>query len=487
MSLSTARHSFSAKISYPEVPQTDFGSLYFLQPSVTASPTTTQELASTLQHYHHQGTPVTIRNTGHSINGQTLTSGVQIAVGGIQGCAFDREKMHVTVGTGTSWHEVLKGIDFPDFCLPMFPNNPNQEIKIGGTASVGGVGFYSSRVGGFWNHVESLILVSMKGEIIPCSRTENADYFRYALAGFGRIGVISELTIKVVASEKHVLPLLLTYRPGTKRFTDDLSHLVHDDSVAGLMLSETFHPKAFAGPGHLTVPLAALFMEVGDEEDVLEKCRYITDFYHDTFTIHINETNRYQHILDVALKPRCASKRGIVYWYPHSALEHQIGFAHPWSDYILPKGAYSSFVEAAKEVIAAYKFQHYLMREPTFHDHVQMGHLPVYAIRKLSAEAHEEYPLGLDLKNDDDYSLMVGIMSTIPASEQSKCREMTKEISEIAYSLGGKRYMYGLHTLTRKQVVHQYGIKTIERWQEIKDDLDPKHLLNIGVIEHLDD
>jgi len=62
---------------------------------------------------------------------------------------------------------------------------------------------------------------------------------------------------------------------------------------------------------------------------------------------------------------------------------------------------------------------------------------------------------------------------------------MTKELTNALYDLGGKRYLYGYHDLTKKQVEKHFGRDVIEQWQKIKDWLDPKHLLNIGVIEHL--
>jgi FAD/FMN-containing dehydrogenase len=53
--------------------------------------------------------------------------------------------------------------------------------------------------------------------------------------------------------------------------------------------------------------------------------------------------------------------------------------------------------------------------------------------------------------------------------------------------MGGKRYLYGIHDLSREQVEKQFGRSVIQKWQKLKDKLDPKHLLNIGVVEYLDD
>ena len=171
---------------------TDYGNLYSKTPSAIEQPSDLSGLAATLKKYNGLGTSVRIRNTAHSTNGQTVSDGPQIHLGGLTGAKFDRENMTVTAAAGTPWADVLAAIGFPQFCLPIFPNNPGQRIRIGGTAAVGGVGFYGSSSGGFWNAVQSIELVTMTGERISCSRKENPDYFFYSLGGFSRLGVMGE-------------------------------------------------------------------------------------------------------------------------------------------------------------------------------------------------------------------------------------------------------------------------------------------------------
>jgi len=124
---------------------------------------------------------------------------------------FDEEKMEVTVDAGVSWDELMNAISLPKYCTKVFPNNPGQKIHVTGNASVGGAGFYSSKHGGLWNTVKRLTLVTMTGEIIECSLDKNKDYFTYALGGFGRIGVIADITLEVVKSKSHVLSVLVFY------------------------------------------------------------------------------------------------------------------------------------------------------------------------------------------------------------------------------------------------------------------------------------
>lgn len=217
--------------------QTDFGGIYFNQPKEIVQPQTTQELASALAKYHELGEPVRIRNTGHSVNGQSLTDGVQIQIGGIDHLHFDKNKMEVIAGAGATWDQIFKEIQFPAYSIAVFPNNPGQKIKVGGTASVGGIGPFSAKYGGLWNQILELKLVTMTGEIITCSRTENPEIFKYALGGFGRIGVISELTLRCIPSKKEVIWLGLIYHNFNKLF-EHLDKALMDPTYEGAFILE---------------------------------------------------------------------------------------------------------------------------------------------------------------------------------------------------------------------------------------------------------
>ncbi len=183
--------------SHLEFEQSDFGSIYHNSPSESKSPSTIEELASLLKEYNDTNTNVTVRNTGHSVNGQTLTCGAQVNLSKLKQINFHEEAGEVTVQAGVSWHELFEAIDCSKYSTPVFPNNPYQQIQIGGTAAVGGIGFFGSKYGGFWNIVKRITLVTMTGEILECSRDKNPDLLAYSLGGYGRIGVIADITLEI--------------------------------------------------------------------------------------------------------------------------------------------------------------------------------------------------------------------------------------------------------------------------------------------------
>jgi len=54
----------------------------------------------------------------------------------------------------------------------------------------------------FISDVESFTLVTAEGEVVACSRSENAELFRLAIGGYGMFGVISSVKLRLVPRRK---------------------------------------------------------------------------------------------------------------------------------------------------------------------------------------------------------------------------------------------------------------------------------------------
>ncbi len=476
----------TSQFSNQEFDQTDFGKIYFNLPEHVEKPETIEQLAHILKTYHHTGTPVTIRNTGHSVNGQTLTDGVQIHINNIKGVKFNEKKLEVSLSCGATWDEVMKEIGLPKYCTPMFPNNPGQQIRATGNASVGGIGPFSSTAGGLWNSVISLKLVTMEGEIIDCSRDVNPDIFKFALGGFGRIGVIGEMTLRVLPASPKVLGMVELYLAENKHL-EYLDKAMHDEMIEGVIsLEQLSHvsllSKVGAAPGFLI-----LMLSIKSREDLELKTKHIKETYQDELTLFAEEEDEKRHEIDVRFGKKAISLQDLVYFYPEFSKQDQLEFAHPYSDYVVPKASYKKFIAEARKIIQKYDMVKCLMKHSIFHHMTDIDILISYCLKNMSPDDPTAYPLSLDLPNEKDFALIPGIMPSVPNACLQDALDMIKELSDLVYELDGKRYLYGVHDLSKAQIEKHYGRDTIHQWQKLKDKLDPKHLLNIGVIEHLDD
>jgi FAD/FMN-containing dehydrogenase len=503
--------------------QTDYGNIIFKQPTEIIQTTSTEDLARRLKGFHEKGERVTIRNTAHSTFGQTLTDGVQVNIGGIEGVNFDKDAMTVTAGAGVAWNSVFKAIELPEYCTPIFPNNPGQNIQIGGTAAAGGVGYYGSHVGGFWNHVSSAKLVTMTGEIIECSRTENSELLRYALAGFGRIGVISEVTADVVKSKPRVLCMAMAYR-NPSLFQADLMRALDDQMFNGVAAQEDvsdWHPPGGAVMSEAeqqgiverilsNLKLLLVIIELEEDEDPRPVARQIRQNYPSAALVSYMQMDAQNGTVDITLTPTTFSKESIVYFYPAQQsfwvyLCNKISmfffkrplcqqplhtnFKNPWCDCIVNRKCYTEFVTNAKEIISRHGMAKYLDKQSVFHGLVNIDSFVTFGLKRVSEEF---YPLALDLPDELNHALGVAVMASVPPDDPDllkRALSMARELTDYVYSdsIMGRRYLYGYNQLSRDQVERHYGRDALERWQTIKDELDPKHLLNIGVIPNLDE
>lgn len=470
------------KFSPEELNQTDFGRLHFNVPNVRHEPTSVAELADVLKRENARGRRVTVRNTGHSVNGQTLTGGVQVSIGKIKNITFDEERRQVTVGSGNSWDEMLKAIHFPKYCPPVFPQNPDQQIHMTGTAAVGGIGIYSSRAGGLWNHISEITLVTMTGEIVKCSPIRESDLFYYSLGGFGRIGVIAEMTINVAPSASETLITVLTHHNAGVIHQHLKNVLACADLDGVIFQRQLTHAALLEKAGFRPMSIIAM-KDIAKGENVEATISMLRDVCHPDMSLFVIPDQ--EHGIDFTFHHRTMSKQELVYYYPRNP-NHQLSLAHPWGDFVVPFGSFEEFNERAGRLILERGIAPYLTRESVFHDHISLDWFGGYMLRNVSAPQNR-FPLSLELQNSDEYSVAFGIQPAVPRELIPPTLELMEKLTDLAYQMGGKKYLYGVHSLTREQVERQFGRDTIKAWQRIKDRTDPNHLLNIGVIEHLDE
>jgi FAD/FMN-containing dehydrogenase len=481
-------------------PRTDHGRLYFKTPKHIDRPTSIEELASLLAEHNARGEPVTVRNHGFSTNGQTLTEGCQIQVGGIRRLAFDEERRIITAGCGNSWDSVIRGMGFPRFCPAVFPGGPGMQIHVGGTASVGGVGHYSSKYGGFWNQVRGLKLVTMTGEIIHCSPTDDGELFRYALGGYGRIGVIGELEIMAVPSKPKVFSIALLYADDDT-FHADFNRALEDPELSGVIAGEDlsgWETELFTRLG-IRLRMVVAMVEVDDGDDVDAIIDGIVGRYNEQSNVFM-EAHADRRGLALRMCPKVHDKRGIVYysmqedgpiqrfwkWIQRVLLHREEPpKVSPFADSIVDAAHYRDFLDAASAMLRQSDAGKWLEKEAFVQGLSQIDSFITFGIKKL-AKGDDAFPLSLDLPQEDGHARGVAIMPTLPEPLRDEGLALEQRITDMVYEMGGRRYLYGSHRLSREQVEKHYGLDVIHRWQQLKDELDPKHLLNLGVIEHLD-
>ena len=96
--------------------QTDFGNIYFKKPKEIFFPESVDALKQIVSKLYTEEKKFVIRNTGHSVNGQTLTSDYQIDLSKLKSINFNEEKLEVTCLAGGTWIDIFNKIKFL-FCI----------------------------------------------------------------------------------------------------------------------------------------------------------------------------------------------------------------------------------------------------------------------------------------------------------------------------------------------------------------------------------
>ncbi len=463
--------------------QTDFGGILFNLPSQVYRPKSISELAALLAECNEHKKPVTVRNSGHSGNGQTLTSGVQIQLSELRNIHFDKTKKEVTFEAGIQWHDILEKIEFPKYCPPLYPNNPGQRIHATGNASVGGVGTQSSKIGGLWNHVIKIKLVTMKGDVIHCSRDENPDYFRFALSGFGRIGIIAEMTLPVKKSKKFMTGIALAYYD-EQTMIEDMRQLTKDSKVDSITVL-SFIGNKLTKHTHLEIGMLGVMSDVSDDAEVKTIFNHLKENYHSKLQLGIVFDDDTDKRAKVVYHPRRFPKKNFVYFYPNPHGEPEIDLCHLWLDLLIPAQKFHDASREIGQIIKKHQLEDFLRKETTMDE---WDHLPSYVsypIIKTQADKDGFFPLSLHT-NEDNLTVGIAIEPSFPKSMVPRAEAMTNELIDFIYAIGGKIYPYSYHNLSKNQTILHYNRGVIKKWNELKEELDPNFLLNIGSVKNVD-
>jgi len=173
---------------------TDFGRTRYLRPQQVVTATRREDILTAFDLARKLDAPITVRASGHSCNGQTLSDGVVV---------YNRLETTeikflgdglVQIPARSTWRAVETALNRHGLKAPVITDY--LATTVGGTLSVGGIGL-NSIVNGFQiDNVARLELLRPVQGPTWCSPSEHPDLFRAALGGLGQVGVIESVVIQ---------------------------------------------------------------------------------------------------------------------------------------------------------------------------------------------------------------------------------------------------------------------------------------------------
>lgn len=166
-------------------------------------PRTTEDVIRAVTEAHKLGEPLVIRSKGHSSNDLVLADRGSVLVTEMLNAIIevDEDALTATVQAGAVSAQVDDELATRGLGLPIVGDH--NHITVGGFASVGGISPASHRFGLFVDTVQRLQYVTWDGDLVTCSRDHNRTDFHKVLAGLGRHGVITTITVRLIRVDKY--------------------------------------------------------------------------------------------------------------------------------------------------------------------------------------------------------------------------------------------------------------------------------------------
>jgi hypothetical protein len=163
-------------------------------------PRSTDDVVRAVREVRAAGERLVVRGSGHSSNGLVTADGGAVLLterlGDVVG--LDERRLTCTMQAGARLAEV--DVQLARRGLGLKVVGDHADLTAGGFASVGGISPASHRFGMFVDTVTELEYVDWDGDVHRCGRGD--DVFPRVLAGLGRHGVITELTVELQRVQK---------------------------------------------------------------------------------------------------------------------------------------------------------------------------------------------------------------------------------------------------------------------------------------------
>lgn len=155
-----------------------------------------RQLRDILKYARANQLKISIAGARHSMGGHTIyRNGVVLNMLPYQQMKLDTVNNMLTIGAGALWEDAIKYLDKYGKSIAIMQSF--SSFSIGGSVSVNGHGWQKDSPP-ISASVVSFTLMKANGEIINCSRQENAELFHLVLGGYGLFGIILEVKLKVV-------------------------------------------------------------------------------------------------------------------------------------------------------------------------------------------------------------------------------------------------------------------------------------------------
>jgi FAD/FMN-containing dehydrogenase len=271
---------------------------------------------------------------------------------------FDADKGHLEVEAGIQWPQLLRELTAlqkgreRQWTFAQKQTGADK-LTLGGclAANVHGRGL---KMPPFIGDVESFRLLNARGEVVSCSRGENAELFRLAIGGYGLLGVITSVTLRLVERRK-------LERVVEVRSVEGLAKAFAERIGEGFIYGDFQYAIDETSDDFLRRGVFSCYRPVGDEAPVPASQKELgdADWKELLYLAHEGKSEAFERYSAYYL-----STNGQVYWsdenqmsiYPdhyHEAIDRRRGSPHPATEAITEiyceRDALGDFMSAVRD------------------------------------------------------------------------------------------------------------------------------------------
>ncbi len=197
--------------------ETDALTAYKRLPLVVVLPSTTDQVAQVLKYAKANGIKVVARGAGTSLCGGALPSEDAIVLGLSKMnrvLEIDYESRTARVEAGITNLAISEAVGAAGF---FYAPDPSSQIActIGGNLATNSGGAHCLKYGVTTNNVLGVTVVLMDGEIVEFGGThldpEGYDFLALLVGSEGQLGVITEVTVRILRAAEGARPMLLGF------------------------------------------------------------------------------------------------------------------------------------------------------------------------------------------------------------------------------------------------------------------------------------
>jgi FAD/FMN-containing dehydrogenase len=230
------------------------------------------DVAAALEFVREAGLPVAIRGGGHDYAGHsTCDGGIVIDLSPMQRIEIDPPARRVRVGAGTKWGQVYEAAQVHGLA-PI--GGTVSTVGVAGFTLGGGMGNLSRRFGLGVDNLLSAEVVTVTGDIVRASETENPDLFWALRGGGGNFGVVTEFELRVhdVGRELLVGQVFYPFSESEKvlRAYREFALDAPDEMVCYAFILNVPPVPEFPEEHHGEVAIALVFVHCGEPNEGLE-------------------------------------------------------------------------------------------------------------------------------------------------------------------------------------------------------------------------